>query len=477
MGSSCKFDAKTQNDKSANSISQSRSDASLRSANSPAEKIMFLQRTAGNQAVQKLIKSGALQAKLRIGQPNDIYEQEADRVAEQVISMPEPKGQKLAEKDEEEEPIQAKPIAEQITPLVRRQSEDKEEKKVQTKEYDEKNQDVNDDLESRIQNLKGGGQPLSKDTREFFEPRFGYDFSKVQVHTGTEAAETSHLLNAKAYTVGNNVVLGAGQYSPETSYGKRLLAHELTHVVQQKTGENDGIRPAFLQRDELKYIQEAPVAEANKYLEAFDAHLNEINKSLANISDSEAGLLREAVTRLGLLRKSGYVTCWYTSGKLIPAGYVKGKLRLHINTGSASTSAPTLIHEAVHALQISQYPKLSSMYDEALASGGTDERNIAILLVKWKAWGEYWAYRRQAEYNNLLHPELLTDVHKITMENKDVIRSLRAVKNLTGKDFEPWNWKPPVKSRSRLRVSEKSPKAKKPANSNEKGRRGKDNPN
>ena len=89
---------------------------------------MYLQRTIGNQAVQRLIKSGALQAKLKIGQPGDRYEQEADRVADAVMRMPEPGVQRQDEpEEEEEETFQAKPLAGQITPLVQRQVEPEEE--------------------------------------------------------------------------------------------------------------------------------------------------------------------------------------------------------------------------------------------------------------------------------------------------------------------------------------------------------------
>jgi hypothetical protein len=86
-----------------------------------------------------------------------------------------------------------------------------------------------------VQNvLRSPGHPLPSSTRSFMEPRFGEDFSQVRVHTDTQAADSAHQVNALAYTVGSDVVFGAGQYAPETSYGKRLLAHELTHVVQQQ---------------------------------------------------------------------------------------------------------------------------------------------------------------------------------------------------------------------------------------------------
>lgn len=167
----------------------------------------------GNLAVQRLFKSGVIQAKLRIGQPNDIYEQEADRVAEQVMRMP---GSQLPPKKEEEE---------------------EEEELLLAKEVHGQIPEVTSDLESRIQALKGGGQPLPESIRAYFEPRFGYDFSQVRVHSNIEAAEMTGALNARAFMVGRDIVFGAGQYAPGTSDGKRLLAHELIHVVQQQQRE------------------------------------------------------------------------------------------------------------------------------------------------------------------------------------------------------------------------------------------------
>ncbi len=81
--------------------------------------------------------------------------------------------------------------------------------------------------------LRSPGQPLDTATRQFFEPRFGQDFSHVRVHTDARAAESARAVNALAYTVGTNVVFGSGQYSTNDSTRQRLLAHELTHVVQQ----------------------------------------------------------------------------------------------------------------------------------------------------------------------------------------------------------------------------------------------------
>jgi len=81
--------------------------------------------------------------------------------------------------------------------------------------------------------VHSSGQPLDAETRAFFEPRFGHDFSNVRIHADARAAESSRSVNAAAYTVGSNIVFGSGRYSPGTQAGRHLLAHELTHVVQQ----------------------------------------------------------------------------------------------------------------------------------------------------------------------------------------------------------------------------------------------------
>jgi len=98
---------------------------------------------------------------------------------------------------------------------------------------------VTSNIESGVNSLKGGGQPLPDSTRSYFEPRFGADFSQVRVHTDSKAADTAKSINAKAFTKGKDVVFGSGQYSPGTSSGKHLLAHELTHVVQQGNGTKE----------------------------------------------------------------------------------------------------------------------------------------------------------------------------------------------------------------------------------------------
>jgi hypothetical protein len=88
--------------------------------------------------------------------------------------------------------------------------------------------------------IKSGGRPLEPDVREDMEARLGHDFSDVRVHDDTAAAASATAVNAHAYTVGSNVVFQRDKYDPSTQDGKTTLAHELTHVVQQRSGPVDG---------------------------------------------------------------------------------------------------------------------------------------------------------------------------------------------------------------------------------------------
>jgi hypothetical protein len=105
--------------------------------------------------------------------------------------------------------------------------------------------------------LSSPGQPLDPATRAFMEPRFGHDFSRVRVHANAKAAESAKSVNAQAYTVGRNVVFGTGQYAPGTSEGERLLAHELTHVVQQKQVSASQANVVMRESTEGRFEEEA----------------------------------------------------------------------------------------------------------------------------------------------------------------------------------------------------------------------------
>jgi len=95
-------------------------------------------------------------------------------------------------------------------------------------------QRVDDRTAQQIESLRGAGRPLPESARSFFEAQFDHDFGRVRIHTGPAAAEAAQSINAAAFTVGRDIVFDRGQYRPQTSDGKALLGHELTHVVQQE---------------------------------------------------------------------------------------------------------------------------------------------------------------------------------------------------------------------------------------------------
>jgi hypothetical protein len=244
-----------------------------------------------------------LQTKLKMSEPNNRFEQEAHRVADEVMRIPDstvtgaalsgvgghgsaahspsglPAMQRLCtECTAEEEKLQRTPrshspapvhisaltgpIAAQFTlpnqaALVQRHAMEDEEGFVhmkpregttqrqmavdkeeffQTKTAADSAPNIESAVEANTHSLQGHGQPLAAAERTFLEPRFGYDFRQVRVHTDARATASAHAVQARAFTAGHDIVFGAGQHRPGTTQGRQLLAHELTHVVQRQTG-------------------------------------------------------------------------------------------------------------------------------------------------------------------------------------------------------------------------------------------------
>jgi len=184
-----------------------------------------------------------IRTKLAISQPGDTLELEADRVAEQVMRMP----QNVAQP--ERATLGAPPSISRLSTQHSVSSISRQTNDEQPKDSDEELLDPSSllsmkslgpptgspspELVGQIQSMRGGGQPLAPRLRNFFEPRFGHDFSKVRVHTDARAAQTTQELKARAYTVGHDIAIAPHEYKPDTQAGRLLLAHELTHVVQQ----------------------------------------------------------------------------------------------------------------------------------------------------------------------------------------------------------------------------------------------------
>jgi len=180
--------------------------------------------------VQSILHANKIQPKLSVGQPNDKYEQEADRVADQVMQMPAPQPGSFSSENNLSLP-NSSPFSGAIQRVCIACAKD--EALIQAKTMRSVTPEVTPTIGAGIQSLQGGGQSLSKSERDFFEPRFGTDFSNVRVHSDVRAFGLAQSVNARAFTHGRDVVFGAGQYTPGTATGNALLAHELTHVVQQ----------------------------------------------------------------------------------------------------------------------------------------------------------------------------------------------------------------------------------------------------
>ncbi|MBF2064572.1 MAG: DUF4157 domain-containing protein [Calothrix sp. C42_A2020_038] len=200
------------------------------------------------------------QAKLTVGQPGDIYEQEADNVAEQVMRMAASETLEFSSPQTAQNSLQRKCAA----------CENEETEEIQRKPTLQRAAESNiqqpNNIESQLSATQGGGSPLPDNVRGFMEPRFGADFSSVRVHTGSAAVQLSRDLGAQAFTYGSDIYFGAGK-SPGNN---NLTAHELTHVVQQTGGvqtkqlaNQTTVQPLFEISSAPEIIQQREVCDDN----------------------------------------------------------------------------------------------------------------------------------------------------------------------------------------------------------------------
>ncbi|PID86946.1 MAG: hypothetical protein CSB13_01865 [Chloroflexi bacterium] len=167
-----------------------------------------LQHSLGNQQIQRLYQSGRIQTKLEIEENDDPYERQADEVADRVLHT-----KNLAHPASliDNKPLhEIKPCNRPSTPLA-------------------------DSLSNKITSLQGG-QQLSPLQRDFYESRLGADLSRVRLHTNDKASALAESIQAKAFTLNQDIVFAKEHYQPHTQQGRHLIAHELTHVLQQTCG-------------------------------------------------------------------------------------------------------------------------------------------------------------------------------------------------------------------------------------------------
>ena len=201
-------------------------------------------------------KTTAVSTGLRIGEPNDHFEREADRVADEVMAggaMVKP--QWSLSRMRIDAPLQRKCACGGSIASGGECEECKEQGTLQRREAASSAPASAPRIVHEV--LRSPGKPLDSGARRFFEPRFGHDFGRIRVHADDRAAESAKATNALAYAVGGNIVFAKGAYAPGTREGQRLLAHELAHTVQQS-----GFASAeLLQRAEAKPKEKDPTEE------------------------------------------------------------------------------------------------------------------------------------------------------------------------------------------------------------------------
>ncbi len=223
---------------------------------------------AGLPSLQLQSACPRLQAKLTISEPKDDFEREADRIADTVVRMPEAPMRQGPESAPVKKALQMKqvPWGGSSAPAL---------------------------VESNLNALRGSGRPLPETMRLFMEPRFGFDFSRVRIHTDDRAAVAAKGINARAFTIGRDVVFGAGQYQPESREGRRLLAHELAHVVQQDESDpaaQPDLLPKYHSTNEQWIQRSIDVDEES-------ARLEQENGKPKDLDDSKAAEIGREVLR------------------------------------------------------------------------------------------------------------------------------------------------------------------------------------
>jgi outer membrane protein OmpA-like peptidoglycan-associated protein len=198
-----------------------------------------MHRAIGNQAVLRnlSVSRPALQTKLAINAPGDRYEQEADRVSEQVTRMPEPDLAATSGMSSAVHSVQRACSCGGSCDSCQTEQSGVEHERLQMKTaggggLGQAGPSPTVAPPSVQGVVNSPGQPLDAATRAFMEPRFGHDFSRVRIHTGGSADLSARSINALAYTVGSDIAFASGRFSPGSHDGRRLLAHELAHVVQ-----------------------------------------------------------------------------------------------------------------------------------------------------------------------------------------------------------------------------------------------------
>ena len=297
----------------------------------------------------------SIQPKLKINQPGDEYEQEADRVAEMVMRMPEAQDGDgpFAQPGSREEITRGMhaPLSIMTKGLNGQRcdsapSNEEEEDQQVMRQTTPGTTPRQNDVGELLARSRGGGHPLPHISRNFMEARFGHDFGKVRIHADDNEARMTQQLHAEAFATGHDIYFRPGGFAPHTASGKKLLAHELTHVVQQRGGEqhrsggDEGGGQNFIQRYVLSGF---PAAEAAAMRAAIPVAASKVD-SCASVGWLNTYFIKQTINHT----KYDYVPDLGLCGWTFPASwYIElGKKAFDPNVCCALAS--TIAHEASH---------------------------------------------------------------------------------------------------------------------------------
>jgi hypothetical protein len=237
-----------------------------------------------------------IQPRLKVGEPGDKYEQEADAVANTIMRMNDGESLRM-QPEEEEEKMQMQPLEEEEKLQMKSEEEEEpiQKKSTETSQISVTPENIN----TQIENTRGSGMQIDEQTRSFMGNRFGADFSKVNVHTGQTAVDMNKQLNAQAFTVGNDIYFNSGKYNPGSQSGKELLAHELTHTIQQGAGIQPMIQKDGEEGTETSTGSSTPLADLVAGILRDQLSNSGMRGHLSSLGTALQGLAVESTTEEG----------------------------------------------------------------------------------------------------------------------------------------------------------------------------------
>ena len=374
------------------------------------ERLHFSSSTKKNDWNNDQSKHAFFQPKLSVNQPDDVYEQEANSVADKIVNH-----DNVA-------------LNSFFSPAVMQRKANKDISSCGAENY--------------IENLQGGNS-LNHSEKSFFESKMNYDFSNVRIHNDSNANQSAKNLNALAYTYGNDIVFAKDQYHPNTEEGKKLMAHELTHVMQQ----NNGVSKKVQARRELDTVK-----EKERYAKCLAA-IDNVIKKLEGNANKQPDDIKEAIKLLRKKFTENKIKCYeldgiehgitnFTTGEIyMDAKPLDGAPDIFANIGEKN-----VLHEGIHALHNEKYPVATKKYGKALddeAAGKPTNLSDAELkdFQKLKAWTEYWAYRKMFEYDNISNNQGKGE-DEIHSEALKRIGGPMAAVRAFDKSWDPRKWKP-----------------------------------